>query len=359
MSTALTTSGCKQLECADGTIERDGMCEPADVPVAGICGPFTELQGDRCVPMFPPTECDPSTTEADTDPTTGVTTCIGTGGVGNCTSDIACTTPAGASKQTICGRLYDFETNLPFRAGGDTDTAPCNASMPEASGPCALTIGAYDAIAFAMNPGTAVPLPTGGLYIDRCGRYKLTDIETNGTGPFIGLGVDDAGGMGPTGVTVTAAVATAKSGMTATRNVEAWIVKPSTAMMWATTGGPTLQTGVYAGVFRQHKVGNGDQFANQMGVTITKAGNTVTANDFYFQAALTDRTTVDPAATSTGANGTALVNNASVNDSVVWAGQGALGAGCRWEPHAAASLPGIVFIQVFRKIDILGMTCSD
>jgi hypothetical protein len=94
-------------------------------------------------------------------------------------------------------------------------------------------------------------------------------------------------------------------------------------------------------------------------VTVTKSGNTIPANDYYFQAALTDRTTIDPAATATGANGTALVTNASVSDSVVYAGQGGLGPGCRWELHAGASLANIVYIQVYRKADIIGQTCSD
>ena len=68
---------------------------------------------------------------------------------------------------------------------------------------------------------------------------------------------------------------------------------------------------------------------------------------------------IDSNASVTGANGTALYTGASVDDSVKYAGQGGLGAGCRWEPHAAASLAGIVFIQVFRKTDIVGMTCND
>ena len=61
---------------------------------------------------------------------------------------------------------------------------------------------------------------------------------------------------------------------------------------------------------------------------------------------------------STGANGTGFVNNATLNDGLYY-GQGGLGAGCVWEGHAAASLPGIVFIQVFRKTDATPATCND
>jgi hypothetical protein len=124
--------------------------------------------------------------------------------------------------------------------------------------------------------------------------------------------------------------------------------------------GPPLSGGIYAPVFRQHRKGSGDQFANQAGVTFTKAGNTVPANDYYFTAAETMRTTVDTNATATGANGTALITGATIDDSVMYAGTGGLGTGCRWEPHAGASLPGIVFIQVFRKIDaVVGGPCND
>jgi hypothetical protein len=360
---SLTASGCNTVECASGTIERDGKCEPSEGPVdPARCGPFTELVGDRCVPMFPPTECDPGTTEPSTDDTTGVTTCIGTV-TGGCSSAIACPTPASGSRQTICGQLYDFETGEKFQLDPTgMASGRCDPAAPAASGPCALQVNAYDAYAFGNNPTTPVPLPRGDMYIDECGRYKLQDIDINGTGPFIGIGVDDASGLGPTGVTVTAAVATPKMGQVATKDLEGFIVKLSTAQAWQASGGPPLSGGIYAPVFRQHKLpvtAPGTPFTPQTGVMITRNGATIPTNDFYFQAAQTTRTSIDTAATSTGANGTVLVTNASVSELTAYAGQGGLGAGCRWEPHAGASLPGIVFIQVFRKLDIVGQTCND
>jgi len=361
---ALATTSCKQLECAEGTIERNGACEPADtVTESGKCGPFTELQGDRCVPMFPPTQCDPATTTTETDEN-GVTTCVGNGSGGGCDGVFACPTPTGATKQTICGQIYDFQDNAKFKTPMANGTK-CDSMNPATSGPCALQIVPYDAIAFATNPATASPLAVESVFIDDCGRYRVTNIETNGTGPFIGLGIDDAGGPlgNPMGVTVTAAVTTGKQPMIATKDLEAFIVKGSTTQLWAMSGGPSLAGGIYGLVFRKHKPGTtqdaADPGAPQPGVTVTKMGNQITANDFYFQAALTDRTTIDPAATATGMNGTALVTNASVNDSVAYAGTGGLGTGCRWELHAGASLAGIVYIQVYKKADILGQTCND
>jgi hypothetical protein len=357
---ASMSTSCNQVECGEGTIERDGSCQPSDNgAMNGSCGPFTELIGDRCVPMFPPTVCEDGTTLPELDTATGVTTCKGTGGTAGCGSSLACPTPTGATKQTICGQIFNFEDNAPFAAAGAMG-AKCDPAMPAAAGPCALDIRVYDALVFAANPAAATELNVGSIYIDDCGRFRVQDIEVP-SGPFIGLGIDDASGLGGGGVTVTAAAAVPKQPMGATKDMEHWIANQTTIGKWVASGGPafSMTAGIYAAVFRQHKIGNGDPFATQSGVTITKSGNTIPANDFYFTAAQTTRETIDAAATATGANGTAFVNNAVANEGLVFNGQGGLGAGCRWDPHAGASLGGIVFIQIFRKLDILGMTCND
>ncbi len=349
--------GCKPLECADGTIERDGMCFAPDTEVpAAKCGPFTEVVNDKCVPMFPPTECDPSSTEANVDPTTGVTTCIGTS-----TGD-SCGAPSASGKQTICGQIYDFETNLPFASS--SDCKQCDPAMPTATGPCALKLRAYNAVDFAG--GAPTELSVGKVFLDTCGKYKLQEVDTNAAGPFIGIGVDDAAGLGPTGVTVTAAVAVKTVEKTAVKDFEAWIVKPQTAAGW---GNNLLMTGVYAAVYRAHKVKPNDPTQMPADLLVGQAGvkaatNTATnptpvpaANDFYFGPTAADRMTITTDA-STGVNGTALVNNASLAQNLYY-GAGGLGTGCIWEGHAAASLPGIVFIQVFRKLAATPGSCND
>ena len=157
LAAAVAAAGCKSVECGDGTIEREGKCAPADDMVSSAnCGPFTVLQGDKCVPMFPPTECDPSTTSPTVDPATGVTTCIGTGG-GGCSAPFACPAPA-AGKQTICGQIYDFQDMSTFADTGATG-AKCGSGAT--SGPCSIGIKAFDAISFAMNPQTATELVHG------------------------------------------------------------------------------------------------------------------------------------------------------------------------------------------------------
>lgn len=357
-------TGCKDTECGDGTIERDGRCEPSSLTTsAGTCGPFTELQGDRCVPQFPPTVCDPSTTMPSEDPETGVTTCIGTGG-GGCNAPFACPTPTEANRLTICGQLYDFETNAKLQ-GTDASGAACDPAMPATSGPCALAMNAFDAVSFATNPATASPLPNEGIYIDDCGRYRFTNIDTNGTSPFIGLGIDDAGMQnGPAGTTVTVGVATPKTSPVV-RDFEAYTVKAATVQGWTTSGGtgaPSLAEGFYVASYRRHKLAAGvDRHARQDGVQFAKSDAPLTdlGEDWYFTASSVDHMTLDPALGVTGMSGTVLVENRSVAEGAAFGGIGGLGTGCEWEPHVAANIPGVVFIQLYRKVDMTPGSCAD
>lgn len=344
--------GCKSVECGPGTAESDGACTPSNVTVATArCGPFTELHGDTCVPMFPPTTCDPDTTQPDTDMATGVTTCIGTGAAG-CAAKLACPTPGDAT-QTICGQIYDFETGQPFADPAATG-GKCDA--PTATGPCSVGIRAFDAVAFAMNPTMTPPLATGAVYIDTCGRYRVPGIATP-SGPFIALAIDDIApaSAGAAGTTNPTGVAAAKASGQATKDLEAYVVKGAVAAGW---GSPSLASGIFAAVYHGHRMGT-DLAA---GVTftfgpMTSPPPTMTNvdRDFYFAAGATTRTTLDPGVSATGANGTALASGVNLGE--LYAGRGALPATCMWEIHAGAAVPGVVFVQSFRPTDVPGMTC--
>ena len=347
----LAVPACDRVECGDGTIERNGECVGANLVVDNAtCGPFTELDGTVCVPELPPTICDEASTEQNVDPETGVITCVGTG-AGGCDAPFACGTPA-AGKQSICGQLYDLETNARLAKPGATGAA-CTAT--EASGPCALGIRAYDAIAFGTNPQTAMPLPVEEMTIDDCGRYGVKGI-TVPAGPFIGLGIDDAmmSLQGPMGITNTVGVATPKVPNTATQGFEAFVVAKSVTDMWEASGGPPLSGGIYLPIFRRNRVG----LANQAGVTVTRSGSPIANDDYYF-VAQTGHTTIAPAATATSTNGTAIITNAAVSENTAYSAQvGPLPPECQWEKKAGASLPFIVFVSVFRPTDALGMTCT-
>jgi hypothetical protein len=351
--------GCKSTECAEGTIERDGDCVPADVVAdPASCGPFTEANGDQCVPMFPPTECDPSTSTPEIDPDTGVTTCVGIAGGGGCTAPLACPAPADG-KQTLCGRMYTLEDGEIFQAENATG-ARCTYMPPAASGPCAVGIRAYDAIAFATNPGTAMPRPTEDFYMDDCGRFRLTNVDNPPPPGFMGLGIDDANpaSQGPAGVTNVVGIASAiTTNGTSINNLEGYIVPVSTTTKWQTTGGPGIAMGYYVPIFRQRRTG----FLTQAGVTVYKAlggGMPVTANDYYFKATDVTRETIDNTTpqNSTGANGTALVSGATLAD-MAYLGVGGLPPECTYPPAPGVTLPGIVFISIFRPTDRPSMTC--
>jgi hypothetical protein len=360
-------SGCKQLDCAPGTVEKNGECVPADITTSpATCGPDTKLEGTVCVSTV---QCDPNTTTAMTDTSTGLTTCVGTAG-GGC----ACPSMPASGKQNVCGQLYDFETMSPFVASNATG-AKCPTPSTATSGPCALAIQAYDAIAFANNPATALPLTIGNSCIDDMGRYAVTDITPPGTNPFVGLGIDDANtaNLGSSGVTNAVGISTPSKPNSTTTGFEAYVVTKAVTDGWASSGGPTLATtGIFAMVFRAHCVGmgcTGDPLAEQAGVMMTKNATPIAAaNAKYFLVGQTTRDTVDPVATMTGANGTGLNNNASVNDSLAFSGTGGITdtTDCQWENHAGAALTdsmnggfGIVFIQVFRKINKIGKTCTE
>lgn len=346
-----TGTGCNEIECGDGTIQRDGKCAPSDTnTTAGTCGQGTVLRGDKCEPILPPTKCDPDTTAPDTDPVTGLVTCIGTGG-GSCNSSVAC--PLGtAGKMTICGRINEIETGTALAAASPT-TMACPAGLGATSGPCALTINAYNAIGFAGNPATAMPLPTGSVYIDDCGRFKLVDIDVNGV-QFVGLGLDDRTGLGPTGLTVTSGAAVPAAAGTAIKELELYSVKGSTVASWTSSASlpsSILAGGVYLNLFRAKSTGT-DLAA---GVTITRGSLAVPADDFYFGANDAGRTTIDPAANATGINGTGLMINSALGAHGATGGIPA--ATCAWETKVGASVAGVVLVQTRRPVNLTGQTC--
>jgi hypothetical protein len=352
LSALFASGGCKSVECGDGTIERDGDCVPADVIVSEAkCGNFTMLVGDVCTPVHEPTVCAPGTVR-EVDPATGVGSCKpGDGASGGCGAPIVCPTPTAAGKQTICGQLFDFETNERFEATGATG-ARCTPGAT--AGPCALSIRAFDAVAFASNPATAMPLPVEDTYVDDCGRYRLQHI-TPPSNPFVGLGIDDASpaDVGPAGITNIVGLATPGRPDTATRDFEAFVASKATTDAWAASGGPSLASGIFAMVFRARSKGA----ALSPGVTATRSGAAIPANDHYLGGCSSLRTAVDPAASATGGTGTALVTGAKLSDGFEYSGTGGLPPGCRYPGQAGASLSQLLFIQVLRPTSIAGMTC--
>jgi hypothetical protein len=329
--------GCSQVVCGDGTVERDGTCQPADEqPGSATCGLGTELSpGGTCVPSDP-TVCDPLTTEEQVDPDTGVTTCVGTTS-DPCTPELQCPTPA-ANKLTLCGRLFDTETDEPIRAVGATGVA-CDPAAPTADGPCSLKLQFFDALLFQQSPTTTPPLAAASVTVDDCGRYVARDVTATSFG-FVGAATDDASGVADT--RLLTGVATADNLAVPARNFRVYATRKTTDLLWtppAMLGGTDTfaSLGVLVMIFRHAGV-------PVAGVTIQQNGSAVPASDYYFTDAGKARTLLDRTRDVTGANGTGLFINA--NAPVPFTGTGAEPAGCRWPTALAATIPGVVFVQL-------------
>jgi hypothetical protein len=271
-----------------------------------------------------------------------------------CDAPLPCPAPS-ASHQTICGQLYDLEDGAKFQAVGATGT---QCTTTTADGPCSLDIVAYDALAFGMDPMTATPLTSDPVYIDDCGRFRVSDL-TVPSGPFVELAIDDADLVdhGPTGSTNTVGVSLAKQTGAATANVDGWIASKATTDTWELSGSPPVSGGLFVPIFYESIATTSRDLQDD--VTMTSSGNPIPLQDNYFVATETARHTIDAAATATGANGTVLVTSASVAESSVYSGSGGgLPASCVWETHTGASLPSILSVQSFRPKDAVAQTCD-
>jgi hypothetical protein len=224
---------------------------------------------------------------------------------------------------------------------------------PTATGPCALRINVYDAVAFAM--GSMTELATGDRYLDSCGRFRITDVTP--PSQFIALGIDDVtGSPGPSGITNATGVAIPAAPNTSSRDVEAFVIPTAVTTKWAMTGGPTIAGGIYAMMFRQRSA---PSKLTQAGVVPIKGLPTspMPAPGKFFINTDVQRERVDAAAMATGANGTVLVTPTALTDGGYSGTTTVLPAECRWSAHASQTLPGVVFVQVLRPVNGTG-TCT-
>ncbi len=338
--------GCSQVVCGTGTVERGETCVPADEqPGAAQCGMGTELgPGGKCVPSEP-TFCDPETTMEVEDPETGVVTCVGTGG--GCATELPCQ-PPDANRLTMCGRIFDTESDQVLTVPGATGT-PCNPAAPSATGPCSLKVQFYDAIGFQMDPVGATPLQPESLLVDDCGRYRAVNLPLTSFG-FVGVATDDATGL-PDDRLLTG-VATAQAEAMPARRFPLFTTRKTTEAPWTTAanpaGGPFRTQGVLAIIFRKAGL-------PVPGVVARRNGNVIPADDFYFSDPGVARTTVAPAQAMTGPNGTALIINSS--SPAPHDGIGGEPPGCRWPSTLAATVPGVVFVQVKEAESVGGGPC--
>ncbi len=342
----LVNVSCSTIECGQGTVERDGVCEADIATNDATCGPGTVLAPDgvHCE-VETPTECDLETSREEFDQQTGITTCVGTGG--GCNSEIPCAAP-DAGKATLCGRVWDTETDQPLAEAVANPTMQCMA--PTTDGPCSLRLRFFDALDFAMNPQGAIAIaPEGGVYQDGCNRYRGHNL-TRATFGFLGIAVDDAAGA-PVTHRLTG-VATSNAFASPGREFRAYVTRITTDQLWTTSAGLAGMTfserGVLAIIFHY-------QDQPRPGVQVRRSGALIPPDDYYFSDTNAMRTTIAPAQDRTGANGTAVVVNSATP--IAHDGLGAEPSGCIWPSNLAASIPGVSFVQIKEAETAAGAMC--
>jgi len=336
-------SGCDEIECGDGTVEVDGVCE-VDVgfdPDDPTCGAGTHAESGECVPNLPPAVCEDGTTAPEIQPD-GTILCVGVGGAG--CSTIRCESPTGG-KVSLCGQLHDVETGLPLRRP-DASGAVCEAVTDDPLDPCSLNIEFFDPLAFAANPTGTAPLAFDLKEINDCGHFRGINVMRPFNG-FMAVATDD-------GITapvhdekrLTGIAFPVEMGETR-KNLRAFVIDRSTDEAWTQSAGdpfPGGQTfvdrGVYGPVFRNPGPSAGDP---SPGVVITSGGATKPADDYYFDDTDPEtRSSVAAAQASTGANGMGLLVGSSLGQH---SGAGGEPGGCEWQSELAASIPTVLFFR--------------
>lgn len=240
----------------------------------------------------------------------------------NCSLPLTCPAPQ-AGTSCIAGQLSDAATTQPLHATSGVGLA-CG-SGGAAGGPCDLILSANDALAFEQNPSGSPPLAAAEALVDGCGRFRFSGLTPPPSGGVALVASDSAGSSGHT-PTATLHALGANQAVAA---VNAVVATSSTVTSWFFLG--TIADTTHGLILLSYS--NGGNPA--VGVTVSPGGSVGAIR--YFSDADSQRLLASPAATSTGANGSALVAN-----SPYMSFSGASGGMNVCTTLMTASLPGIV-----------------
>ncbi len=253
--------------------------------------------------------------------------------------DVALPCPAAsANRVSVCGRLADLVTGQLIVSATPTPLV-CGTEGAPTDGPCALAIGFYDALDFAANPTGAVPLPVEELVIDGCGRFQADSIQRPQLG-FLAVTTDDASGADDLH-RLTGSALPVTSGQVI-RGLHPLVVTRAADTAWSEQAGLGKATFIDRGVIFARFLHGAAPVA---GVRMTSNSELRPTDTFYFgDTDATQRTTVAPGQTATGANGAALmVGSSLVEHSAI----GGVPSGCEWPSQLAVSIPGALFDSPF------------
>jgi len=266
-----------------------------------------------------------------------------------CGSEFPCP-PPDAGKATLCGRLWDVETDLPIDVAARDPFMLCDPMSPSPDGPCSLAVRFFDALDFGMNPMGAQPLvPEGGVTQDGCNRYRGHNLPraTFGT---IAVVVDDADGVADRHRLT--AVAVANDVASPISHLRAYTTRATTDVAWSTPvfgGAATFAArGVVVLTFTHQAV-------PRAGVQARREGVLVADDDYYFTDSGISRSLLSTTTSSTGTNGSALVIGSS--GLMLHDGVGGEPSGCRWPSVRAVAAPGVVAVQLAEAETPAGGPC--
>lgn len=238
-----------------------------------------------------------------------------------------CPVPSGPNKVTVCGRIHDLETTQ-LIVGDDTT---------------AIRVRVYDALAFAGGATTSL----GEDQPDSCGRFVVPDVVVPFT-TFVAVVTDDRADSELDDYVPTAVATSPIAGQPI--RLAAFATRRATDAAWSASAElpapPFGERGVYVAIFLDPTQPPLPPFAGApvAGVVVAHSGSMTDPDaDFYFadlEPAI--RRHVDPAQTSTGANGTALFSS---GDLMEFTGLGAEPPGCQWPKTLGKAIPGAVFVQ--------------
>jgi hypothetical protein len=265
----------------------------------------------------------------------------------DCAIPLPCPAP-DSSRATLCGRIYDSESDDVVEASNPTRQACTGAT---ASGPCSLRVRYFDALDFAMNPTGAQTIEPSESVVDDCGRFRAQNMQ-RATFGFMGIAIDDTQTVTPAEPHRLTSVAYSNAIAVGNTNVRAYASRVSTDMRWTATAGLTGMTFAQRGVLLKVFLYHGMPVA---GVGGTRSGAQVPNDDFYFSDTGITRSTVAPAQSATGANGSALIINSP--SPIEHSGTGGEPAGCQWPGTLSASIAGVIMVDRQEAETSAGAAC--
>ena len=184
----LFLTSCKQLECAEGTVEENGKCVAigwsADAGPEAYCGPNTVWDGEHCVPAQD--ICGPYTKVKVVVDDAGVETfvCEGTPS-GNVQPPPECPAPEG---DTIC--INGWVRYLVDPEHPDKVFETIAADADAADDATSMVVMVYDPLRFASNPDDPAALLGTCEVNPKTGTFRATNIPVPTTG-FLALATED------------------------------------------------------------------------------------------------------------------------------------------------------------------------